>query len=235
MPALSSWVVGIASLLWALLFSQASLAQAEYQGGLQGVQVEEISSHASGYTENGQKVYRLFAELRAGYRLQAVYGNERSPLMIGADDMVFNQDEDDVKTGDRLRAKDAHSMMADSWVTIGVCSPGMVAIPGKDSIPMTKPFATSDILVSGTKLELFSEDSDGNTMVMDNGAWLMLDGMEGVGESGAVCIAQIVTTGLPVYRLNLQLIAPDGSVEQWVHSHSEGVQYQSDFLSSSSP
>ena len=58
----------------------------------------------------------------------------------------------------------------------------------------------------------------GGTLLTVDGAWALLGGTKGTTPENMVLLAQISTTGDLSFQLNLQMAAPDGSVEKHVHS-----------------
>ena len=58
----------------------------------------------------------------------------------------------------------------------------------------------------------------GGTLLTTDGAWALLGGAKGTTPENMVLLAQISTTGELTFQINLQMAAPDGSVEKVVHS-----------------
>lgn len=58
----------------------------------------------------------------------------------------------------------------------------------------------------------------GGTLLTVDGAWALLGGTKGTTPENMVLLAQISTTGDLTFQLNLQIAAPDGSVEKVVHN-----------------
>jgi hypothetical protein len=64
----------------------------------------------------------------------------------------------------------------------------------------------------------YLHDIRGGTLLTVDGAWAMLGGAKGTTPENMVLLAQISTTGELTFQLNLQMAAPDGSVEKHVHT-----------------
>lgn len=75
--------------------------------------------------------YRVFVDLKPGYRMQAVYGNERNPLRIELEGDLFNNEDRGEQTGDAIGANfiDNNTVALDSWVTVGAATDGHWGIP----------------------------------------------------------------------------------------------------------
>lgn len=59
----------------------------------------------------------------------------------------------------------------------------------------------------------------------DNGVWGTMEGAEGITEENQVLIAQITTTGIISFELNLQLLAPYGGVERFLARNPEPIDF----------
>lgn len=75
--------------------------------------------------------YRIYADLKPGYRMQAVYGNERNPLRIEVEGELFNNEDRGEQTGDAIGDNflNDNTVALDSWVTVGAASDNHWGIP----------------------------------------------------------------------------------------------------------
>jgi len=121
--------------LFGLLLSFASFAQ----DGLEGIIVEKfyVSTKAdnagklfSGDLPKGSVTYRIYVDLKPGYRFQAAYGNSTHPLIIESSEKFFNH----IEVGniqpnvipERTYKKNIATL--DSWLSVGSCGEGQLGI-----------------------------------------------------------------------------------------------------------
>lgn len=102
-------------------------------GGLEGVIVEKyyvssaadtLTADSSGYLAPGSVTYRIYADLKPVYRLQAVYGVENHEMKIQTSTRFYN-----CRFSDGRSANDLHpaqltygTAMLDSWLSMGAAS-----------------------------------------------------------------------------------------------------------------
>ena len=122
-------------------FGFAGFAQYSPPDGtaLEGIIVEtyyvsdslDFSDTDGGVLDYCSITYRVFADLKPGYRMQAVYGNERNPLRIQVEGSLFNNEDRGEQTGDAIGANfvDNNTVALDSWVTVGAATDGHWGIP----------------------------------------------------------------------------------------------------------
>lgn len=191
--------------------------------------------------EDGMKCYRIYIDLKPGYKLQAVFGNMKHELVLGATENLFNSD-GGTASGDRMDERrflvdPIHTV--DSWVTMGAASRQSFGIlkstddhsiwseflkPAKvdgDHIPIQNADGLLDGVVpsmtlSGLDLLEFVHSSEVDALRTNNGAFATLQGVEGPTDDNVILIAQITTTGQPLFELNLQVGTPEGGYEQYV-------------------
>ncbi|MDZ4823838.1 MAG: T9SS type A sorting domain-containing protein [Flavobacteriales bacterium] len=82
----------------------------------------------------------------------------------------------------------------------------------------------------GLDLTMFDNENNGPVFTSNNGAWSVLEGVQGPTAENKVLIAQITTDGDFSFELNLQLGTPLGDVVQYVASAPTGEQVQCDKL-----
>lgn len=88
----------------------------------------------------------------------------------------------------------------------------------------------STITAVGIDLNVFGSENVGGLFTTNNGAWSVLEGVQGANSENKVLIAQLTTDGLLTFRLNLQLGGPGGEVVQYVASNPASDQIQCDKL-----
>jgi len=118
-----------------LLLSFASVAQ----DGLEGIIVEKfyVSTKAdnagklhSGDLPKGSVTYRIYVDLKPGYRFQAAYGSPTHPLIIESSENFFNH----IEAGNihpniiRERNYKKNVTLLDSWLSVGGCAEGHMGI-----------------------------------------------------------------------------------------------------------
>lgn len=123
------------SLLPTLLFSSALIAQyaPPDPAGLEGIIVEKYyiadandaadSDGGTGLTE-GTVTYRVFVDLKPGYKLLTVGGFPNHPLSIGTSTTFFNNDDRGEAWGNSINDihLDKNTVAIDSWLTMGGAS-----------------------------------------------------------------------------------------------------------------
>jgi len=121
--------------LFVLLLSFASVAQ----DGLEGIIVEKfyVSTKAdnagklySGDLPKGSVTYRIYVDLKPGYRFQVAYGSPSHPLIIQSTENFFNH----IEVGDinaniiPERTYKKNIALLDSWFSVGSCGEGHLGI-----------------------------------------------------------------------------------------------------------
>ena len=182
---------------------------------------EEIAA-SEGYLNEDSKTYRVYVDLVEGFSLQAVFGNKLHPLVVGTTRTFFNDMESGKRSADLLDTERSESMLVglDSWLSIGHADKEHIACP---------LFANKSGKVDGELPSLFSMLMDWTAtshrnrtgFTVEDGTWFMLEGVKGVSEENMVLIAQLTTDGQLSFKLNLQIIGPDGTVYQFVANESD--------------
>ncbi len=110
------------------------------QDGLEGIIVEEyyVSSEAdnaaekrSGTLAEGSVTYRIYVDLKPGYRFQAAYGSPGHPLKIKSTAPFFNHNWSGTTNSAILPEKALGDDVAllDSWLSVGAAGENHLAIP----------------------------------------------------------------------------------------------------------
>ncbi|MBL0103764.1 MAG: hypothetical protein IPP51_08405 [Bacteroidetes bacterium] len=126
------------------------------QSGLERVVVEKYyiatsddETLSAGKLKAGSVTYRIFADLRPQYRLQAVYGVPGHPLKLSTTTAFFNNVEyggvtaNDVSNNTLVKS----TVMVDSWLSLGAGSESSFAIP--KSADTASTFVNIDGLLKG--------------------------------------------------------------------------------------
>jgi hypothetical protein len=98
------------------------------------------------------------------------------------------------------------------------------------------PLTTSDGLIAVTSvpqltlihldMSPFDVGNSGSVITTNNGSLACMDGVQGPTLSNQVLIAQITTTGMLTFEINLQLKSPDGTIEKYVATNPKGKEIQ---------
>ena len=188
----TSGIVGMTTLLF------AGFASAGFQGtSIEVVAVDAVDGSASNWTA------RLYVELDAGDRLDAVYGNAENPLWMGTTGSLYqNAFGGNTSTGINPALYAAFpSLVYDSWVTIGL----------EDQVGN----ALSDIGM------MYDNDS---VSTSDGSFYVTPDDAQGEEVGGRVLIGQFTVFGFDSHlygTISLQGKNADGS--NWT---AEGVEFQ---------
>jgi hypothetical protein len=197
--------------------------------------------------------YRIYVDMTPGHELQMVYGDERNQLEIATTTEFFNDPAGvryatDLPSDGLTQFPQA----LDSWLTIGAASNGHWAVPlaldNDGSLLTCPPYPgmpghaahgkppRSLCMVDGLmamdsvkQVVHFQFDPGylgrirGNQLHTMDGAWAVLGGTKGVTDRNVVLIAQISTTGVLSYTLNLQLRGPDRQVVKYVATATDRI------------
>ena len=248
----------------ALLF----LAAGVFAQGLEGIIVEKYyvsnsadstgtaNAFAGNSLRTGSVTWRLYADLAPGYTLQAVYG-VNSPvhnLVFTTTTQFWNNEDLGTTTpgGVSVNNTRKHSMMLDTWFSMGGNASGKVAVVKSEdgdgalvnsSIPQilqnndpsaAPPINTTDGMIAGTpatvtfvgfsapELAVFDNSTNSGSLILNNHSIAVLGGVSGPTASNRVLIGQFTTNGIFHYELNLQLGTPTAGTENWVASNPVG-------------
>ena len=246
-------IIGLAILL--------ACAYGKAQTGLQNVIVEKYymsdandSINSQGMLPKGSVTYRVFLDMKQGYKLQTVFGSSVHTLFIKTTTSFFNNEDrgNTNPTYTKAQAK-SNTVMLDSWLTVGAACAGNFGIlksedNGVETVVNTDgilknanpaagiPLTQQDGLIAGTpgtfislgidnELAVFDAISQqGNSFVTTNGAWSCLSGAVGPDTTNKVLIAQLTTEGILTFELNVQLGTPSGGTEQFVAKNAAGTE-----------
>ncbi len=203
---------------------------------------KDCDEEVGGKLPKGSITYRIFADLKPGYTLQAVYGSETHPLMIATSTAFFNNTSHGEIKGDYINdAKlNDNTVALDSWVTIGAATKSHMGIPKVDDTDgsiINKPdFKKADGLLLTTKpkaviyvgvdIESFYGERVVSSLTTTNGSWAVYGGTKGATEDNKILIAQLTTEGILSFDLNIQVGTPGGYNVRYVTSNPQGEEIQ---------
>jgi len=208
--------------------------------GVEGVLVER--THVAKALDGADTVtYRLYVDLAEGYQLQLAYGDAAHNLRIASSTDFLNTQPSAIY-GDDLNDRDMlpENIHGDSWFTLGMIGNAHWGVPwsmdmdGGADDPMEsdgKMTATTvrDVVEFNFRPGYLGEIA-GHIIETNNGGWAVLGGIKGATTHNAVLIAQLRTCGELTYELNLQLAAPDGSIEKYVARNAREGEIHAPFL-----
>ncbi len=236
---------------------------ANAQTGLQHVIVEKYyvsdandSIASVGILPVGSVTYRVFLDMKQGYKFQSAYGVPGHLLFINTTTSFFNNEDRGSTTPDftKSQAKN-NTVMLDSWLSAGAAcignygilkseDNGVATIINSDNIlqnadPMAGiPLTDQDGLIAGSPGSMITLGIDneitvfdalsqtGNSFLVHDGVWSCLSGATGPDTTNKVLIAQITTDGELSFELNIQVGTPDGGTEQFVANNPVGLETQ---------
>jgi hypothetical protein len=186
----------------------------------------------------GAITYRIFIDMKPGYSLQVIYGNQQHELFFRTTTSFFNNQECVAMTGFNIDAKQLSigTVALDSWITMGAASrlhTGILRSEDNDDFSFItnrkslseKDGLTKSVLpnfrIFGLNLKCFNDSIAGNFST-NNGGWAAPGGVKGPTPENKVLIAQLTTNGKLSFGLNVQIGTPDGGYVQFVARDPEG-------------
>jgi hypothetical protein len=182
-------------------------------------------------------VYRIYIDMKPGYTLQAVYGDKKHELVIKTSTKFYNDKICSAETGFNVDIKkiQINAVAFDSWITMGAAARGYTGIPLSEDNSERFSFLDSNIsfkkkdgLTKGVlpdfttfnlDLKFFNNDSSATKFSTDNGGWAALGGIKGPTPENKVLIAQLTTTGLLSFKINVQIGTPSGASVKFVYDN----------------
>jgi hypothetical protein len=241
-----------------ILFGLSSLlmgtfANAQNGKGLEKIIVEKyyVSNQADadasagmGTLPVGSVTYRIFVDMKQGYRFQVVYGNSilsvpSHYLKINTTTSFFNNEDRGAIFPTYTKSQAAsNTVMLDSWLSVGAGCIGQLGIPLADDngvatvahpAGVLSALNTNDGLIPGSpesvtvvgdlssKISILDATSQmGNSIITSEGSWAALYGAVGYDTTNKVLIGQFTTDGDFSFELNMQIGTPGGLTEQYV-------------------
>jgi hypothetical protein len=198
---------------------------------------EDCKDTTGGILPKGAITYRIYADLKPGYHLQAVYGVPKHEFFFKTTTTFFNNKEGG-QSGDQIfdSKLNNNTVALDSWVTIGVATKdrfGILKTEDTDGSLLKRSTLdkadglilagqTQKLLYYGLDLNFFSNDKNASYFHSDNGSLAVVGGGKGQTPANQVLIAQLTTNGKLSFELNLQIGTPTGHAVQFVAKNPEG-------------
>ena len=198
---------------------------------------EDCKDTTGGILSEGSVTYRIYADLKPGYHLQAVYGVPKHEFFFRTTTTFFNNKFGGQSADQIFDSKLNNNTIAlDSWVTIGVATKerfGVLKTEDTDgSLIKRKGLDKADglilsgqtqkLLYYGVDLSFFSDEKKASYFHSDNGSLAAVGGGVGKTPANQVLIAQLTTNGKLSFELNLQIGTPTGGTVQFVAKNPEG-------------
>ena len=223
------------------------------KSGLEGIIVEkyyeynpaEAMDTTGGALPKGSVCYRIYADLKTGYSLQAVYGVPNHALTIGTTTKFYNNVKWGNVTGDKIDdLKIIYNTGAfDSYLTMGAATDehnGILKSEDTDgSVLKINSFKKADGLAAGKikpiaffgfDLLFFNNPVSASVFSGNNGSWAVFGGVKGPTPENKVLIAQLTTDGKLSFELNLQIGTPNGKTVNYVAKNPENSEIKLSFL-----
>ncbi len=229
-----------------------SLAK-DHFAGLEGIIVEPYYIH-SGHACNedtlqsltpGFVTYRVFVDMAPGYRLQAIFGIERHPLIIKTTTTFYNHITHGSKAGIDIADDDLNkcNVAFDTWMTLGAASKKNMGVLREEdtdgSVLLYDALEKQDGMVGSDSIQpikyfvkdyTFNNDAGTAVYMMKDGVFAVYKGVTGLSEENYVLISQITTDGAISLTMNVQIISPEGNVIKYVAENPTGNEIQRDEL-----
>ena len=163
--------------LFCIVLFQLLCGMAHGQGAVEGIYVEKFytvgkqdcsSLHLSGPIEIGACTYRIYLDLKPGYRFQAAYGSPAHPLSISSSQMFFNHADIGNSQPNLIPARtlSRNITMLDSWLSAGAAGESFNGVPRSvDTIAEVK-FEKGFLMSTTEETSLSFSNSDGMVEVV---------------------------------------------------------------------
>ncbi len=189
-----------------------------------------------GTLPSGSVTYRIYIDMKNGYRLQTVYGVTNHELFIKTSTTFYNNLYCFAITGFNINNKELNenNVALDSWITMGAASrlhTGIIKDEDHDgSILKRALLSKSDGLTNGVfptfkqfnlDLSFFKDNKNASLFATTNGVWAAFGGVMGPTADNKVLIAQLTTNGKLSFELNVQIGTPTAGVVQFVAKNPE--------------
>ena len=240
---------------------------AQAQNGLDSIIVEKyyISdladasgsiANAAGTLPAGSVTYRVYADMKPGYKFQALFGVPTHELKLTTTTSFFNNEDRGSVTPNAISVTNTrkNTVMLDSWFSVGATATGKMgvlksedtdgALANSDGLLQNSDaragiaISTQDGMIAGTpeavtfvglttELDVFDLLSQtGNSFSTTNGSVASLNGSVGPTAENRVLLGQFTTDGEFCYELNIQIGTPTGGTQQYVAKNPTGLEIQ---------
>jgi hypothetical protein len=203
----------------------AALTQAQTM--LDGVVVEKYHvASAADHTADpnlpiGATTYRIYIDMKTGFKLQSVFGNSDHALTFATTTSFYNSPGG---SGTAIAINNPTGAdLYDSWISLGNASKGKLAVPTAE-VPAGQ-IAGSNTAITTTSSTLddaitasFDSQPGANSFSINGDAYANSGGVVGSAGSNSVLIGQFTTDGNFSYTVNFQLGNTSGMAEVFVSS-----------------
>jgi len=200
---------------------------------------DDVNDSIGGKLAKGSITYRIYIDLKSGYKLEMVYGYGDHPLNIETTTCFFNDTIRGESTGDNINKGNfnVHNVLLDSWVTMGGVSKfynGVLLTEDTDSSIIKKRSQLSKVdgliyqdiygtIFFGNDLRFFLDSIKPKKFYTENGLWANYKYAEGPTESNRILVAQLTTNGKLSFELNIQVATPTGEPIKFVARNMENL------------
>lgn len=222
------------------------------QNGIDSVIVEKVASLNIKGSNEEYITYRIYADLKKGYRLQAIYGVNEHPLTVKTSGRFYNHTE-----GSFLGSNISNNAFLktgayfDSWLTLGSPCKGLFSSTSNNNEKFISPEVSDKsikkIKILSTKIKDFenteqqivlygnenlsialnnSSNTHINKLNLVNTSIACMGGLSGLDTNNYVLLGQLTTNGKLYLELNLQLISPEGRIEKYVARKPSELEHQ---------
>src|ERR1035437_6367426 len=169
----------------------------------------------------GAVTYRIYIDMKAGFKLQSVYGDANHDLTFSTSTSFYNSPNG---SGTPNTIKNPSSTdLYDTWLSLGTDSKGFLAVPltentsGKIAGTIAAVTTTSGTLDAAIT-NSFDSQSGAGTFTINGDAYANANGVLGSTITNSILIGQFTTDGTFSYALNFQLGNTTGKAEVYVAS-----------------
>ena len=170
----------------------------------------------------GAVTYRVYIDMKPGYKLQSVYGDVNHVLTFKSSTSFYNS------PGGSNYANNINKPsgvdLYDSWISLGTDSKGNVAIPlkensaGKIAGTIASITTTSQTIDDAITASFDTQPGNG-TFSINGDAYANPSAVSGSSASNSILIGQFTTDGTFSYALNFQLGNTTGDAEVYVSNN----------------
>lgn len=208
------------------LVCSAALSQAQTM--FDGIVVEKyhtatVADHAADANlPVGAVTYRIYADLKTGYKMSTVYGDGNHAMIFSTTTSFYNSANGSTTPNGMNNPSGTDKY--DSWVSMGAAAKNKLGVllsdDNSDGVVdgMTAGTPSNVTLTPGLDLGIF-DGTPGNTFTVSGEGFASLTGAVGPTTSNMILIAQITTDGVFHYELNIQVVDNDGNAELYVSSN----------------
>ena len=198
---------------------------------------DDCKDTIGGKLAKGSITYRIYVDLKPGYKLETVYGSDIHPLVIETSTCFFNDTILGAATGDNIIRYNVnkHNVALDSWLSMGCATNlhnAVLKSEDKDSsfITCKEQLKTSDglkygnisaVVYFGNNLRFFKDSIPAKRFYINDAAWANFAWVEGPTPSNSILVAQLTTDGVLSFKLNVQIGTPTGETIRFVAQANE--------------